>query len=158
MGYAEGGVTSGAGSYTIDDTPILEANESLGWDFSTWSGTHLDFLSDPNASIVTVSLSGAPTQLKYDPVFVRETYDVNVTVEGDGSVTFNGSNTLNQMIDSNTTAHLLPKPLQVGNSLNGTELRFQAMQLHQFHSFQRKTLIYSSEIHALTIYPYRPPK
>ena len=106
IGNAEGGVTSGAGSYTIDDTPILEANESLGWDFSTWSGTNLDFLSDPNASVVTVSLSGAPTQLKYDPVFVRETYDVNVTVEGDGSVTFNGSNTLNQMIDSNTTAHL----------------------------------------------------
>ena len=106
IGDAEGGEVGGAGNYTLDDTPILEANESHGWDFSTWSGTHLEYLSDPNASVVTVSLSGAPTYLRYDPIFIRETYDLNVTVEGSGTVLFNGSNTLNQTIDSNSTVQL----------------------------------------------------
>ena len=106
----EGGTVTGDGNYTINDSPILEANESIGWDFSGWTGDHLEYLSDPNASLVTVSLSQAPTFLQYDAIFVRETYDLNVTIEGSGSVSFNGSDILNQTIDSNTTVQLLATP------------------------------------------------
>ncbi|OUU10811.1 MAG: hypothetical protein CBC00_04445, partial [Verrucomicrobia bacterium TMED40] len=109
-GESEGGVVSGAGNYTINDTPILEANESIGWDFSEWTGSNLEFLSDPNSSITLVSLSLAPSYLQFDAIFVRETYDHNISVEGNGSVTFNGSNLLNQTLDSNSTVQLLAEP------------------------------------------------
>ena len=109
-GESEGGVVSGAGNYTINDTPILEANESIGWDFSEWTGSNLEFLSDPNSSITLVSLSQAPTYLQFDAIFVREAYDHNISVEGNGSVTFNGSNLLNQTLDSNSTVQLLAEP------------------------------------------------
>ena len=51
-----------------------------------------------------------PLFLQYDAIFVRETYDLNVTIEGNGSVSFNGSDILNQTIDSNTTVQLLATP------------------------------------------------
>jgi hypothetical protein len=45
----EGGTTTGSSTFTVLDTPVIQATPSDGWDFSHWSGD-VEYLSDPNDS------------------------------------------------------------------------------------------------------------
>ena len=105
----DGGNLSGQGNYTIDDTPIIEANASTGWDFVNWSGPHIGLLDDPNSSVALVDLSTAPLAMYFEANFTREQYDINVT-SGEGGLV-NGESSLNLRVESESTIELSANPI-----------------------------------------------
>ena len=81
----EGGTTTGSSTFTVLDTPVIQATPSDGWDFSHWSGD-VEYLSDPNAQIATINHSSLELKsLSFTANFVREVYQITLDSEGSGS-------------------------------------------------------------------------
>ena len=85
-----GGTVSGGGSFTVLNNPSISAVPLTGWDFSGWVGdTHA--LVSTLANPAVVNLSGFPQNLNYIASFNRQTFTVEVNIQGNGKV--NDSNT-----------------------------------------------------------------
>lgn len=98
-----GGNVTGTGTFTIDDTPTIEAIPQTGWNFSNWTGD-LSYLVAPNAKNSLVNLTAAPLFLSYTANFARETYTLEVETEGNGLVNEKAGFTL--IPDSGTNVSL----------------------------------------------------
>ena len=80
----EGTITA-ASTYSIHDTPIIEAIPENGWYFDRWEGD-LQYLVASESSSSLINLTTAPLSLSFTAVFSREIYNVTVNIEGNGSV------------------------------------------------------------------------
>ncbi|MAL85156.1 MAG: hypothetical protein CMI23_02205 [Opitutae bacterium] len=102
----DGNVTGG-GTFTINDSPQLNAIASTGWHFSHWSGDV--FALNSNSSLSTsVNLSYYPQNISVQAHFARNSYSINVVTDGNGSVNGLNNLTLNpvfeDVIELNATA------------------------------------------------------
>ncbi|MFL2914504.1 MAG: hypothetical protein ACJZ64_07705, partial [Opitutales bacterium] len=85
-----GGSVSGGGSFTILDNPSISAVPLTGWNFTGWVGD-TQALPSTLANPAAVNLSGFPQNLNYIASFERQTFTVEVNIQGNGKV--NDSNT-----------------------------------------------------------------
>lgn len=114
----EGNVSS-VPTFTVIDSPLLEAYENVGWDFTHWTGD-ISYLEDNSSHQTTVILnSELPLKdLAYTAHFTREVYPFNVEVVGEGSFDFykndkleiSQSSKFNTSVDSNTTVSISVNP------------------------------------------------
>jgi hypothetical protein len=102
-----GGSVSGSGSYTINDTPQLVAVASLGWNFTNWTGDTFA-LTSSNSLSSTINLLQFPQNLTLQANFARNSYDLNVTTDGNGLVNGQTNLTLSpsfqDLVELNATA------------------------------------------------------
>ena len=83
------GTVSASSTYSINDTPSVEAVPENGWYFDRWEGD-LQYLVAPESSASLINLTTAPLSLSYTAVFSREIYDITVNIEGNGTVNDEG--------------------------------------------------------------------
>ena len=83
-----GGTVTGLNTYSIHNSPSIEAAPDEGWYFNRWEGD-LQYLVAPDSSSSLINLTAAPLSLSYTAIFSREIYDTTVNIEGSGSVNEN---------------------------------------------------------------------
>lgn len=115
---AEGGTVSGPSSYTVNDSPLINATESPGWNFSHWSGD-IEYLSSPLSSQSTINHTELVLQdLSLTANFEHESYLVSVFSEGtgtfdlskDGIEFVSGSTNASTSVDSATRLGAIAQP------------------------------------------------
>ena len=86
LGNSEGGYATGPTSYTIFESPLIQAISLEGWEFSYWSGD-TQYLSDINAQETLVNHADLELKdLNLTANFSRKIYEVSLNVEGLGSI------------------------------------------------------------------------
>ena len=114
----EGGEVTGPSTYTVLDSPVIQAIPSPGWEFSHWSGD-TEYLSNSNSEETIVRHDSLELKdLSLTANFTREIYQVGLNSVGTGTFTVyvndildtTGSAELSRNIDSNTVIgiHAIP--------------------------------------------------
>ena len=106
-------------TFTVIDSPLLNADEDAGWNFSHWTGD-ISYLEDNSSYQTSVILNSdlPPKDLTYTAHFVREVYPFYARVIGEGSFDFYRNDNLeilqssnfNTSVDSNTTIRINVNP------------------------------------------------
>ena len=101
------GSVSGGGTYDITDNPQINAIANSGWHFSQWSGDVFSLNSNSSLSS-TVNLSQYPQNISLQASFARNSYAINVNVDGQGLInnqsSLNLSPVFEDLIELNATA------------------------------------------------------
>ena len=79
-----GGEINAPSSYTVHDSPLIEAENDPGWEFSYWTGD-VEYLGDLNAQQTRIDHSTKELiDLSFQAHFVREEYNISLESDGKG--------------------------------------------------------------------------
>jgi hypothetical protein len=114
-----GGEINAPSSYTVHDSPLIEAENDPGWEFSHWTGNEGNekYLVDSNAQQTRINHSTKELiDLSFQAHFVREEY--NISLESDGEGTFE--------ISKNANTHSIGKQMDLVKVDSGTRITISA--------------------------------